>query len=112
MSRIVIAVYRPREGKDEDLQALVAEHVPMLRTLGLATDRPATVMRSGDGTLVEVFEWRSVEAMERAHSEPAVLELWERFGRISDYCPLAALDEAQQMFAEFEPVTPVRRNHV
>lgn len=108
MARIVIAAYRPHTGKEEDLQALVAEHVPLLRSLGLATERPATVMRSGDGTLVEVFEWSSAEAIDLAHAEPAVVELWERFARVSDYCQLAALDEAKQMFAEFEPVATGR----
>ena len=104
MSRIVIAAYRPHEGKDAELLALIAEHVPMLRSLGLATGREATVMRSSDGTLVEVFEWVSAESIDRAHSDPAVVELWERFSLVSDYCQLAQLEEARRMFAEFEPV--------
>lgn len=104
MGRIVIAVYRPHSGRDEDLRRLISEHVPLLRSLGLASDRPVTAMRTSNGTVLEVFEWRSVEAIERAHSEPAVLELWERFGEVSDYCQLSEVDEAQQMFAEFEPL--------
>lgn len=102
--RIVIAAYRPREGKSAELLALLAEHVPLLRSLRLATDRPVSVMRSTDGTFLEVFEWSSPDAIDRAHSEPAVLDLWERFGQAADYCQLASLSEATQMFAEFEPV--------
>ena len=29
-------------------------------------------MRAADGTIVEVFEWRSAEAIQQAHNNPAV----------------------------------------
>lgn len=63
-------------------------------------------MRARDGTVVEVFEWRSAQAVEAAHTDPAVLALWAEFGAVCDYVPLASLAEAQRMFAEFEPVSP------
>ena len=68
------------------------------------TDRPASVMRAADGTILEVFEWRSAEAIQQAHGNPAVQALWAEFGAACDYTPLANLAEAQQMFAEFEAV--------
>ena len=105
MGRIVIAAYSPREGREKDLQALIREHVPTLRRLRLATDRPVIAMRAGDGTVLEIFEWASQAAIEAAHAEPAVLELWERFGELAEYRILAELTEIQQMFAEFEPLS-------
>jgi hypothetical protein len=54
---------------------------------------------------VEVFEWRSAEAITRAHTTPAVQALWAEFGAACDYRPLSGLPECQQLFAEFEPVT-------
>lgn len=104
MGRIVIAAYRPRAGQHEALRALVAEHVPTLRTLRLATSRPVVTLGAADGTILEIFEWVSADAIEAAHAEPAVLDLWERFGAVADYCRLDELDEVHQMFAEFEPL--------
>jgi len=104
MGRFVIVAYRPKPGKEEDLLAAVKKHVRILKEQGLATDRPAYVMRAEDGTLVEVFEWRSVDAIGQAHSNPAVQALWGEFNAACDYRPLTSLPEASQMFADFEPV--------
>lgn len=105
MGRFVIAVYKPKPGREAALAAAVGKHLDVLRAEQLVTDRPAYVMRAADGTLVEVFEWRSPEAIERAHANPAVQALWEEFGAVCDYVPLATLAEAQQMFAEFDAVS-------
>ena len=71
MGKVVIAVYRPREGMQEQLLAVVKEHLPILRGQGLVTDRPSVVMRAKDGTIVEVFEWDSMEAIERSEQRRA-----------------------------------------
>ena len=34
---IVIALYRPNEGREEELRALIDEHLPVLRRLELVT---------------------------------------------------------------------------
>jgi hypothetical protein len=104
MGRFVIVAYKPKSGKAAELDAVVAKHLQVLAAERLVTDSPAYVMRSGDGTVVEVFEWRSAEAIARAHSTPSVLALWDEFAAVCDYVPLAALAESQQMFAEFESV--------
>jgi quinol monooxygenase YgiN len=104
MGRFVIVAYRPKPGKEEDLLAAVRKHVQVLKDENLVTDRPAYVMRGGDGTLVEVFEWRSEEAIHQAHSNPAVQALWGEFGAACDYVPLTSLPEASQMFAELDAV--------
>ncbi len=106
MGRMVIACYRPRPGKERDLLAVVREHIPVLRGQGLVTDRPATVMRAADGTLLEVFEWRSEAAVERAHADPVVRALWGRFEAAAEFVLLDDLAEARQRFAHFEPVDP------
>jgi quinol monooxygenase YgiN len=106
MGRFVIAVYRPRPGMEAQLLDVVARHMPVLRAEGLITDRPAHVMRAADGTVVEVFEWLSTAAIERAHSSPAVQALWAEFGAACDYVPIASLPEAQHIFAEFEALAP------
>lgn len=104
MGRFIIAAYKPKPGLETQLDAVVAKHLKVLAAEDLVTDRPAHVMRAADGTVVEVFEWRSAEAIERAHSSPAVGQLWAEFAAVCDYVPLVSLNEAQQLFAEFEPV--------
>jgi len=104
MGYLVIAVYRPKPGKDTELLALVRDHLPALRAEGLATERAPVVLRAEGGRLLEIFEWASKEAVDRAHTNPAVLALWERFGAVSEYARLADLKEAGELFAHFEIV--------
>ena len=104
MGVLVIVCYRPRPGMEEALLDAVRDHLPVLRAEQLVTDRPATAMRGEGGTIVEVFEWRSQEAIGRGHELPAVQALWERFERACEYAPLADLPEAAQLFPSFEPV--------
>ena len=104
MGRFVIVAYKPKPCMDEQLLAAVRKHLDVLRSADFVTDNPAHVMRAADGTIVEVFEWRSADAIRQAHGHPAVQALWAEFGAACDYVPLASLAEAQQMFAEFEAV--------
>jgi hypothetical protein len=100
---LVVVAYKPKPGKEADLLQLTREHVPLLRAEGLATDRPVTACQAKDGTIVEVFEWAS-GAVERAHVNPVVRELWERYAVACDIVPLASLPESSTMFASFTPL--------
>jgi len=102
MGRFVIAAYRPKGGRERQLLELVRRHADVLRAEGLITDLPAYAMRAADGTMIEVFEWSSNAAIERAHASPAVQALWAEFGTACDYVPVASLAEAQKVFSEFE----------
>ncbi len=104
MGQFVIAVFKPKSGKEEILDLILREHVPTLQKLGLATDKPAYIMKSKNGTIVEVFEWVSPEAIEKAHSHLVVLEMWKEFEVCCDYEMLNNLDESKGLFAEFEPI--------
>lgn len=42
-------------------------------------------------TIIEVFEWRSSEAIQAAHANPAVQALWAEFNEACDYRLLASL---------------------
>jgi quinol monooxygenase YgiN len=100
---IVIACYRPREGKDEALKKLLLEHVPTLRNQELITDRPIIQARAEDGTWLEVFEWRSKEAASQAHEHPAVAKVWEAMAKVCEFATLDSLPEASKPFAHFMP---------
>ena len=102
MGSISVACYRPRPGCDESLLALVRDHLPPLRTAGLVTDRASIVMRTVDGTIVEIFEWVSTDAIAGAHTNPVVRELWKRFEAVCTYETPSSIAEFQNMFAHFE----------
>jgi hypothetical protein len=87
-----------------ELETLVKTHVLLLRSQGLATERESIIMRAEDGTIVEVFEWVSAEAIESAHQNAAVLEMWQSYSDVCDYIPISEVSESQQVFAEFTPV--------
>jgi hypothetical protein len=104
MGLIVIACYRAKEGKEPAFRALLDDHVPTLRTAGLLTARPAVLVRSGDGSYVEVFEWKDVAAKDAAHSSAVVGAVWSRFAELCDIRSLGDLPEADYPFATFERV--------
>src|SRR2546430_4135310 len=101
---VVIVAYRPKPGNENELSDLVRSRVPTLRKEGLVSDRVPTIMRSRDGTIVEVSEWKSREAIDAAHKNPNVLAMWNQFFALCDCVPLKSLAEAEEMFAGFEPV--------
>lgn len=103
MGRIVISCYRPKSGHQEALRELMRRHVATLRSIGLVTNRVPITMEAKDGTFVEVFEWVPAEAIEAAHSHPAVLRMWEEYGQVCDYIPISQVAEASQLFSEFTP---------
>ena len=101
--QIMIVAYRLKPGKEAELLQLTREHVPLLRSEGLATSHPVTACRANDGTIVEVFEW-APGGTERAHTNPEVMLLWERYAAACDYVPLTSLAESSTQFASFSPV--------
>jgi hypothetical protein len=104
MGRVVISCYRPKPGHEEALGELMRTHVATLRSIGLVSDRRPITVRAKDGTYVEVFEWASKDAIQTAHNHPVVLKMWEAYGKVCDYIPIAQVPEAAQLFAEFTPV--------
>jgi len=101
---VSIACYRPKSDKNAEVERLAREHASILRDQQLATDRCPIIVRAKDGTIVEIFEWSSPEAIDRAHGNPQVLELWGRFSDACDYVKLSDLPESHDLFANFEPV--------
>ena len=104
MGRVVIVAYRPKAGQRDKLRALTRDHVAILRQEGLATDREPIAMEAADGTVVEVFEWVSAEAIEAAHKNDAVNRMWAEYAEVCDYIPAAQVEELSQLFSEFTPI--------
>lgn len=101
MGRIVIACYKPKLHKNNELKALVKDHHKVLLAEGLVTERDPIVMEAKDGTIVEVFEWLSQEAVELAHSNLKVQEMWLKYEEVCDFVPVGEIEESSQFFSEF-----------
>jgi hypothetical protein len=104
MGRIVIVGYKPKPGKNEALKELMKTHLPRIKAEGLVTDRESIIMEANDGTIVEVFEWISEEAIRNAHKNPLVLQMWSEYAEVCDYVPVGTLAEAGDLFSSFEPL--------
>ena len=104
MGRITIAAFKPNPGREKELLGVIADRLPLLRRLGLATAREHILMRTREGVIVEVSEWASDEAIDKAHETPEVLALWKRFDACSTYVKLTSLAETHEDFATFEAI--------
>jgi hypothetical protein len=104
MGSFVICAFRPKAGMEQGLLEVVRDHMPTLRTQDLITDRSAYVMRASDGTILEIFEWKSAEHTRQAHENPVVRKLWKRFEEVCDYISLRDVPGTDGPFPHFEPI--------
>ena len=104
MGRIVIVAYKPKKGKQNELEALVKTHLSILCSEKLVSERQSVVMRSTDGTVIEIFEWASKEAIGAAHNNPKIQQMWEEFLQVCDFIPVSQVAEAASLFSEFTPL--------
>jgi quinol monooxygenase YgiN len=101
MGRTVIVGYKPKPGKEAALKELMKTHLPRLKEQGLVRNKASYIMEASDGTIVEVFEWLSDEAIQKAHNDPEVQKMWGEYTEVCDYTPLGSLAEAGNLFASF-----------
>lgn len=104
MGSIWVACYKPNPGCEEALLELLRNHVPPLRAEGLVTERPSIIMRSQDGTIVEVFEWVSEEVLKGAWQNSVVMDLQRRLRTVSRRVPASKLPEFQNVLSYFEAI--------
>src|SRR5947208_1856321 len=116
---IAVVAYRPKPGKEQELLELVRARVPTLRKEGLVADRVPTIMRSRDGTIVEVSEWKSREAIDAAHKTRKSSRCGTSFSPCANACrskrspkPMTCLPASRRSkidaVREFEPYQPYR----
>jgi hypothetical protein len=98
----VIAAYRAKPGCEKALDALMREHVPTLKRLGLVAETPTTTLRAAEGEIVEIFAWKP-GAVEKAHRHPEVAALWRKFETVCDFIPVSEVSGCDQIFAPFAP---------
>ncbi|WP_235550157.1 hypothetical protein [Paenibacillus sp. Soil724D2] len=69
------------------------------------TDFTPVTLQSVDGTLIEIFEWLSEEAKDKAHTSPKVWPIWENMMKVAELVSLSSLPEADKPFPNFKRVT-------
>ena len=104
MGSIVICGYLPKADQAAAFEQVLATHAKVLREQGLVTKRPFVAMKNEAGQYLEVFEWTSSAAIEAAHSNSAVQDLWGAFAAVCTYIPPAEVATLGELFAEFTPV--------
>lgn len=104
MSVMVIACYRPKPGKDKALLELMKTHLPILKGEGLVGDGSSLCGLAKDGTVVEIFSWKSQEAIDSAHENPKVQAMWGEYSKVCDYVPVADVEGAKDLFTALAPL--------
>jgi hypothetical protein len=82
----------------------VRKNTPLLASLDLITARPPILMKSADGTILEVFEWVSALAKRKAHKNQEVMALWTRMMELGKNVTLKTVTESGDVFANFKPI--------
>jgi hypothetical protein len=82
-----LVTYVAKEGKADELLALVKRHEIALRKVGLVTSEPFKVwkaqnIRTNEVSIVEYFEWKDGKASDIAHQTPEVMAVWEPMGPV------------------------------
>ena len=84
----VICQYRVAPGNEDAFRGLLAQHWPVLESLGLATaDRPLHYQGAEEGgrpLFVEIFSWVDEEASGLAHNHPEVMAIWEPMDKLTE----------------------------
>lgn len=104
MRVMVVACYKPKPDQAPALLDLMKTHLPVLRAEGLVDDGPSMCGRANDGTVVEIFCWKSQEAIDKAHENPKVQAMWNDYAKVCDYVAIADVEGAKGLFTALTPV--------
>jgi quinol monooxygenase YgiN len=102
-SLLTIALYKPYVGKEQELNEILKTHVFTLRDENLITSLEPIRIISENGTVIEIFEWRSEEAKDQAHNSNQVMTIWNNLMEIAEMTSLSTLPEASTLFPNFKP---------
>ncbi|HYC62016.1 MAG TPA: hypothetical protein VEK79_20865 [Thermoanaerobaculia bacterium] len=96
----MLVTYIPKPGKEQEIERMVLAHWPVLASVELVTDEPATIWRAvdkrtGQVSFVERFSWKDEEAAGIAHQMPQVMALWEPMGPMLEELKLATIQRIE-----------------
>jgi len=100
---VTMALYKPHEGKEKELHEILKTHVNTLEAENLITSSKPIRAQAADGTVIEIFEWKSEQAKDAAHESQVVMKIWNEIMEVAEIKSLSALDEANYPFPNFAP---------
>src|SRR5262245_24506208 len=96
-----LVIYRPKPGKENELQALVEKHWPVLDKLGLVTSDKAQIWKARDKRrdggpeapyFIELMSWKDEKSSDIAHQTPEVMAVWEPMGGVLEDLKIVKLE--------------------
>jgi hypothetical protein len=104
MRHIALILYSPRKGREQELVDMLQNNIPVMRKLGLVTDREQIIARSKDGSILQVFEWKRDDSQDQAMAHPVCQDMWLKVGNISEFQKPVAVAEFNEVFSMFETI--------
>lgn len=103
MALMGIVAYRAKAGKEKKLLSLLRKHAPLLRSLGGISDA-SFLMKSNDGAIIEVFEWKSMAAKKKAMKAQELWTLWGEIEEVSTMVKLSSVPETKEVISNFKSI--------
>jgi hypothetical protein len=104
VTKIAIIVYRPREGRTQELIDSLLENIPVMRKLDLVTYREQIIAKAKDGSILQIFEWVEEDSQDKAMAHPVVQDMWMKASKISDFQKPMLLAEFQETLSMFDTI--------
>jgi hypothetical protein len=103
MGLMGIVAYRAKAGKENKLLSIIRKHAPLLRSLGGISDA-SFLMKSIDGSIIEVFEWKSMAAKKKAMKSELLWKLWGEIEEVSTKVKLSSVPETKEVISNFKSI--------
>jgi quinol monooxygenase YgiN len=100
---VTMALYQAHEGKEKQLNEILKNHIKTLEAEDLITSTKPIRAKASNGTVIEIFEWKSEQAKDAAHESSVVMKIWNEIMEVADIKSLTSLDEAKHPFPNFAP---------
>jgi hypothetical protein len=105
--RLVLCVYRPRDGRATELEEYLPLEIATLRSRAYITQRVVPVCRTERGEYLAIIEWRTARSVDEAHADPVIVKLWDRKQELAEYVGVDGLARAELPFASYEVIGDV-----
>ncbi len=106
-TRITLSAYRAKDGRADEVLPHLREEISALRARRHITSRPAAICRTARGEFLVVSEWSTEHAVDDAHADEVILEIWRRKERLVEYLAPGELAGADVPFASFDVIEDV-----
>ena len=99
---LAFAVYKPKEGKGEELLPILDNHIKILREKGYITEKDDYLVKASNGFLVEMFAWKSEDSIDAVHKDPDIGAIWKQMMELGEFGSMVDLPESGKVFPNFE----------